>query len=661
MKIRIKAVFLIITICLLTDAAIKNTSFIKIGFFLDYSGTMETSDTSRTGPNGTNICVLDYMQALGYTHVAYMLTQGNLLTFDAAAKKWQYNKSDYTSGSTVISFVNMKAAIESRGMKMVPGFECMSHVQWYISQDGSISEFPDSTSWKLFCNSIPGTSPARQNLTPANILLFNDIAFSGNYPTVKNPGMDAIVHEQLTIILKNWGTTALGGAVPEFILVNHDEIGNWGIPFVGHPLSVSGKTLAGISESTLLAREIAYRYSQIQTVFAAERGPAEIKMMIFGDCFSAEANGQAYHLASTLPNLKTDSAVRSMAPNIYKNLYVMPWIYSAPDNTWKQNWNNTLTYDKRNILQKFTSHGIKFIPCAGEDGPVDFNDKNWIANEIQSTFEWSRAAQIFHDYCYGYGVLHYNYFTAKGAHGVSGFTDPILAYLQKYPYIAKSYSSDPLTSINGTNYPVCPYYSGVFAGVNYQHARNNLSWTEGTDYTIGLALRQIGLKADGISASWNLPSFTQYTLLGSPKGTVSGTADNLLFAFREQNADFDARVRINTIPSGFKAGIMVRQDLTALSGNVHIYFDSGSPAAKVSHRDAASANTKIDPGSLSNATYARISRNNKYIYCYASTDGNSWTKLGQYAFGTGAVMIGVTSSSSNNNSGSVVFSNLSFK
>ena len=110
---------------------------------------------------------------------------------------------------------------------MVPAFECMSHVSWYISQDGSISEFPDAASWSNFCNSIPGSSPAKPHIKKDN-WLFNDIAFVGNYPTVKNPGMDAIVNEQLKIIMANWGNTPLGGGFPEFVMVNHDEIGNYG-------------------------------------------------------------------------------------------------------------------------------------------------------------------------------------------------------------------------------------------------------------------------------------------------------------------------------------------------------------------------------------------------------------------------------------------------
>lgn len=658
MNNKLKALFIIIAICLAADAGIKNASHLKIGFFGDYCGTMLTSDSSRTGPNGTIICILDYMQALGYTHVMYMLMQDGQIAYNKTAKTWKYNNGNYTSGNAAVSFANMKKAIEARGMKIVPSFECMSHVSWYISQDGSISEFPDAALWNDFCNSIPGSSPAKPHIKKDN-WLFNDIAFVGNYPTVKNPGMDAIVNEQLKIIMANWGRTPLGGAFPEFVLVNHDEIGNYGIPFVGNPHSKSGKTLSGFSASTLLAREIAFRYSQIQAAFAAQRGRSEIKMMIFGDCFSAEANGQVNNLLSTLPELKTDARVLSMAPKISGNLYVMPWIFSARDTIDKQNWNNTLPYDKRTILQNFTSLGFKNIPCAGEDGPGDFNDRNWIAAEIQCTFEWARAAQMFPDCFSGYGNLHFNGFSTTGALATSGFTDPILAYIEKYPYIAKSYPADPTFSINGTSHPVCPYYSGVFAGVNYMHARNNLSWTEGTDYVIGLALRQIGVNATGISASWDQPAFSQYTLSGSPGGTVGGIADNCLYAFSERSDNFDARVQISAIPPGFKAGIMIRQNLTASSRNIHVYFDEGSSSAKVSHRDTAAGNTVTGAATLANAKYARILRDNQTIYCFAAADGNSWTKLGQYSFAAGAVLAGFTSSSSDSNPGAVVFSNLS--
>jgi regulation of enolase protein 1 (concanavalin A-like superfamily) len=638
-----------------------SNSSIKIGLFMDeFYHKPITTDTTVNGPNGPVIRILDYMRALGYTHVLFMLFQGDPMSYDKNTKTWKYNNGDYTGSVEANSFRNLKKLSEARGMKLVPGFGCLSHVDWYISQDSSISEFPGTTSWSNFCNSIPKTFPknaAEINLIPANTQ-YNDIAFIGNYPKITNPGMDAIIHENLVFILKNWGNSVLGGKFPEFIMVSHDEIGNWGIPFVKNPRSVSGSLFpGGPSESTLLAREIAYRYKQIQEVFSPLRGTTAIKMMIYADCFSDEANGQVLHLSPTLSDLKKDSCARLMAPDISANLYVMPWAYDAVDNGgWKQNNNNSLNYDKRPILQNFTSLGFHTILCAGEWPGLD--DPNYIPHEMQCTFEWARAAQQFPAYFSGFGNLHWTSFTATGKYGTAGFTDALLAYLEKYPYLAKSYPSDPVFPLQGAIYHVCPYYPGVFAGVDYAQVRKNLSWTEGTDYVTGLALRQVGPKAKLTSASWNLPTFIQYTLTGAPHGTIGGTSDNFLYAFAERNDNFDAQVRTSSIPTGFRTGIMLRNDLTVSSRNIHIYND-GSSTIKISHRDIASGATTTDPSMLSNATWIRIVRNNRNISCFASTDGTSWTKLGEYYFGKGTVLIGFTSSSTNGNTGAVVFSDLS--
>lgn len=590
-----------------------------------------------------------------------MLIQGEHLRFNGATKTWQYNAGNYSAGDEAVSLVNTKNAMEFRGMKMIPGFECMSHIQWYISKDSSISEFPDSASWKNYYNA-DSTYLQRHGQDLSIQYVVNHVAFVGNYPAVKNPGMDAIVNEQLSIIKANWGATALGGSFPEFVLIGHDEIGCPGTGCVKNPNSRSGKQFGSISASTLLAREIAFRYKQVQDAFADNRGSTQVKVMVYGDCFSNESNGEFTGFSATLPDLKTDKDVLSMAPGISKNLYILPWVYSYVDNSVQWYWRNSLKYDKRPVLQNFTKLKFKYIPCAGEDGPVDFNDKNWVANEAQCTFEWVRAAQLWPDCFSGYGILHFNAFGKSGTCATSGFTDPILAYLEKYPYIAKSYPSDPLFPVHGTNVPVCPYNAGVLAGVNYHKARNDVSWVEGVHYVVGLGLRQIGSARIG-AVAWNQPDFTRYTLSSDSTGSVASSSDNFVYAFAERNDTCDVRVRIGSISAGAVGGIMIRQDLQASSRNIHLYYDNSSSDAKISHRDAAKALTKTDAATMAGARHLRMLRTGRFVTCFAGTDGNAWTKLGRYPFRTGAVLVGFTNAAGNrgSNSSTIIFDNLSIK
>jgi hypothetical protein len=251
----------------------------------------------------------------------------------------------------------------------------------------------------------------------------------------------------------------------------------------------------------------------------------------------------------------------------------------------------------------------------------------------------------------GYACLHFDPFNKCGS--LTGYcvgtVDPALMYLINYPYIAS-------TNLPDTK---CNYYSGIFAGVDMPKTRYDKEFIFGEQYTTGMGLEQIG-NATNTDAQWNT-GFTEYTLTGNTGGDVWGTADNLTYAYTQQNYDFEVTVQIKSRTNTVKTGIMVRQKMTVGSPHAYLHYNSNYNLLALHHRSQENGTTINDASATpTGAIYLKIQRYRNVVYAFYGIDGISWTNLGKVSFYRGPVFVGLANSATNS-IGSVTYAKVSYK
>jgi len=135
---------------------------------------------------------------------------------------------------------------------------------------------------------------------------------------------------------------------------------------------------------------------------------------------------------------------------------------------------------------------------------------------------------------------------------------------------------------------------------------------------------------------------------------ISGTADHFHFASRQVTGDFDVKVRVASLDQRdlfTKAGLMVREDLTAGSRNAMLSTTFSDKGYRFTWRQVANDLTQAGgsgPVSFPNG-WVRLQRVGDKISGYRSTDGVNWT-LVQSATITGlaqTVFVGLAATSHN--------------
>lgn len=617
-------------------------------YIVETCGWMDLSNPSAPWMQ-TKINCLDYIKSLGYTHVLYQMI-GPLSAFfkKDAGGKWQYNSGNYATGEVASSFKDMKKAIEDRGMKMIPLVTSLSHCDAYITLDPTISEFNAATTCANY--KVGGTL----------VCNLDHVAYVGCYPYVKNDPMDQLFEEYMKIINANWGSTAIGGSYPEYIHIGHDELAVSGCYCM---IKAVRSSILAQTASELVAREIAYRYKEIQDNLTIRSG-ATIKIMIFGDSFLPSENGEIYGLCGNVNNgndgvlkiLRDNTSIANLiAAGVASNTIVMPWDYSGLDGSSREPSPCDGTKIDKVAQAKFLDNlGYKWIPASGEDGDGTtnlVNNPTYPLSWKNTAFEWVRAAQLYPSLVQGYACLHYDPFDTHGsATGYYiGTVDPALMYLINYPYIASTNSPDLK----------CNYYPGVFAGVNAIMTRNDRQFTSGIHYTTGMGLEQIGT-VKSTDAQWN-NGFTEYTLTGNVNGDIWGNADNLTYAFTQQNCDFEVIAQIKSRTNVAKAGIMVRQKMTTGSPHVYLHYNSKYNTLALHHRSQENGTTIQDATvTQAGSTYLKVKRLGNIIYTFYGYDGTNWTSLGQVSLNNGPVFVGLANSATTG-SGNVTYANVSIK
>jgi fibro-slime domain-containing protein len=116
---------------------------------------------------------------------------------------------------------------------------------------------------------------------------------------------------------------------------------------------------------------------------------------------------------------------------------------------------------------------------------------------------------------------------------------------------------------------------------------------------------------------------------------IQGTADQFRFAYLPMSGDFDVSVRVQSISAAnawSKAGLMVRQDLTAGSKNVYVCITpTAGNGASIQYRSTSGGGTTfINTGSITAPYYVRLTRTGNLFTAQYSAGGSSWTTISTY-------------------------------
>ena len=111
---------------------------------------------------------------------------------------------------------------------------------------------------------------------------------------------------------------------------------------------------------------------------------------------------------------------------------------------------------------------------------------------------------------------------------------------------------------------------------------------------------------------------------------VWGTADEFHFAYRAMSGDVDISARVasfDTANEWSKAGVMIRDGLTANARNAFALLVPEAGAALQRRTATGGSTTRTDSGSGFAPGWVRLVRLGSRFTAYRSTDGRSWTTI----------------------------------
>lgn len=402
---------------------------------------------------------LAYYASLGYSHVVYYPDWSLLDGFVKVKGEWVY-RADRLSGRPDSSFRAMKAEVEQAGMRMIPMVPSLSHMASFITWvDSSISEFPDWAAFDSFAvaKGIPGNRDLNHVASP-----------------VDNPAADQIFRELLKMIRFNWGSTPLGGNLPSYVLIGHDELGHDSVCFIK-----AGRTSGRPeSPSRLVAMEIRRRAAQIDSVL----GPS-VEILLFGDSFLPTDLGERYGLAGSKGSGKGGVlSILATFPGMRRKVILIPWNYIVAEG--QPHYWSKLRYSRGRQLAYLDTLGYRYILGTGEHGSSGMKGHQPFSPPFalgdpepayRSIFEWVKASQSHPRRLAGYMHMTFERFDLCSPQQVcAGFTAPLLAYLAWTPY--SPYASQAFSLKRRS------YRSRMFDGIDPIRSRRDLAWVRGVHY-----------------------------------------------------------------------------------------------------------------------------------------------------------------------------------
>lgn len=436
---------------------------------------------------------------------------------------------------------------------------------------------------------------------------------------------------------------AVDSLYPKFIHINHDEIGYNRQGFV---FDNGSKTAA-----ELMAEELKRRIDQIDEKFPGKN----ITVMFWGDSYVNGDCGTFYNMigdtldknGNPLPDaLYGKGGVLWLLKNHYKidkRIIVCPWEYSYKDGYIAA---DGIPQNKFEQIKYINKIGINYVAFMGEDDGV-INNKDGLFRYKRCSWQWMRAGEAFPKYNLGYGYLNYctwDTIDAQDPGNKSGRYASILPYLEKYPYLFRSY-----------NNWMPEYNSSLLSGLNDKKARDSIDWREGEYFTTGFVVINLGNCEYKDEGGWN-SSLTKYRLNGYDNDS------GMCFAFAEKrNFEFD--VRVDSLSSYDHAGILIRENLKnkiKQSTYFFLYYNNNNEI-NIEYCDSlGNITTKnIQTG----GPYLRARKYGNYLRLYFSEDGVLYNLIKSYKIKTGAVFVGLAVRDSRNSNANcrAVFSKISLK
>lgn len=112
---------------------------------------------------------------------------------------------------------------------------------------------------------------------------------------------------------------------------------------------------------------------------------------------------------------------------------------------------------------------------------------------------------------------------------------------------------------------------------------------------------------------------------------IGGTSDQFAFAYQQTSGDLDISVRVadlQKVNPGAKAGLMIRESLTAGAKNAFMFVSAGQGLAFQSRQWVDHQSTPVNGAVVSTPVWLRLVRQGNAFRAYSSPTGTSWTLVG---------------------------------
>lgn len=123
------------------------------------------------------------------------------------------------------------------------------------------------------------------------------------------------------------------------------------------------------------------------------------------------------------------------------------------------------------------------------------------------------------------------------------------------------------------------------------------------------------------------------TIVGSG-ADIGGTADEMHFGYVQLSGNVDVAARLPGLTAAHssltKAGIMMRESLTANSRHAYSYIRSAGYPGMISRANTGGASATVEAASrVTRPGWIRLTRANNTFTVFAGQDGTNWTQIGQ--------------------------------
>ena len=147
----------------------------------------------------------------------------------------------------------------------------------------------------------------------------------------------------------------------------------------------------------------------------------------------------------------------------------------------------------------------------------------------------------------------------------------------------------------------------------------------------------VGNPAAGGSVAYSSGTFT----IKGAGSDISGSADQFHFAYRTLTGNGEIIARVASLHSGnawAKAGVMIRDTLTASSRNAFVRVTAGNGLAFQYRVTTGGSSASTSGGAGTAPQWVRLVRSGSTFSAYRSTTGTSWTLIGSQAISMAATV-----------------------